>query len=126
MLQLLYLALLLLTVAGLIVLQIFLSKKKSLFPGLVLPLLSLLLSIVMVCSMAAYAVHTVEERVNGVVTETQSLTQGNSLLPAGGAVAVFFMGNLPTLLFLGIYLSCHPRKRDQQQEELDRMHIQDL
>lgn len=48
------LLLLLLLLAGGIVLQIFLSKRESKWPGLVLPIVTFLWSLVMVLSVAAY------------------------------------------------------------------------
>lgn len=124
--QLFYLVMLALVAAGVIALQIFLSKQKHLLPGLVLPFISFLFSVVMVCSMAAYTRHTVQQRVNGVVISTQSQAAGNASHRPGGPLAVFLVGNLPTLILLGIDWGCHPRTRHRRREELDRMHIQDL
>ncbi len=124
--QLFYLVILALVAAGVIALQVFLSKQRHLLPGLVLPFVSFILSVVMVCSLAAYTSHTVQESVNGIVTSTQNQASSNTSTGLGGPLAIFLVGNLPTLILLGIDWGCHPRTRQRRRDELDRMHIQDL
>lgn len=90
---------------GLIFLQIFLSKRESRWPGLVLPGLMFLSSLVYPLNMTA---------------------------PVGGVdvgfvlsmVLVMLFANIPTLIFLAIYAACRERVRRKQQ--LNRMDIQDL
>ena len=90
---------------GAVVLQIFLSRRESPWPGLVLPGVSLLLSLIPLLNVAALP---------GASTG-DILT---ALLP------VFVLYNLPTLILLAIYFAC--RAKFQRKREMDRMNAQDL
>ena len=87
---------------GLVVLQVFLSKRESKWPGLVLPLLSFLYSLVMALSAVAY----------------------NGGIPWGPILASLILGNIPTVILLAIYFAC--REKFRKRSELDKMHINDL
>lgn len=95
----------LLFIAGVIVLQIFLSKRESKWPGLVLPIIAFLFGLLYPLNMAA---------------------------PAGGVTAgfifqmilVWLLGNVPTIILLAIYFGCRGKQRRNKQ--LDKMNIQDL
>ena len=87
---------------GGVFLQIFLSKRESRWPGLILPLLSFLYSLLMVCSAVAY----------------------NGGIPWGAILASLVLGNIPTVILLAIYFAC--REKFRKRSELDRMHINDL
>ena len=87
---------------GLVVLQVFLSKRESKWPGLILPLLSFLYSLLMVCSAVAY----------------------NGGIPWGAILASLVLGNIPTVILLAIYAAC--RERFRKRSELDKMNIKDL
>ena len=87
---------------GLVVLQVFLSKRESKWPGLILPLLSFLYSLVMALSAVAY----------------------NGGIPWGPILASLILGNIPTVILLAIYFAC--REKFRKQSELDKMHINDL
>ena len=89
-------------VVGGILLQIFLSKRERKWPGLVLPLLSLLYSLLMACSAVAY----------------------NGGIPWGAILASLVLGNIPTVILLAIYAAC--RDRFRKRSELDKMNIKDL
>lgn len=89
-------------VVGGILLQIFLSKREGKWPGLILPLLSFLYSLVMVCSAVAY----------------------NGGIPWGPILASLILGNIPTVMLLAIYFAC--REKYCKRSELDKMHINDL
>lgn len=94
--------LLLLLLAGGIVLQIFLSKRESKWPGLVLPMVTFLWSLVMVLNVAA-----------------DSLAQAVSAI-----LMVLILGNIPTAVLLAIYFACREKRR--KRAELDKMNLSDL
>ena len=87
---------------GAVLLQIFLSKREGRWPGLILPLLSFLYSLLMACSAVAYE--------GGV--------------PWGAVLASLVLGNIPTVLLLATYAAC--RERPRKRSELDTMNIEDL
>ena len=85
---------------GSIVLQVFLSRRESPWPGLVLPGLSLLLSLIPLLNVA--------------------------VLPGSGAgnvltalLLVFLLYNIPTLVLLVIYFACRGKYR--RRGETDKM-----
>ena len=100
------LLLLLVLLAGGVLLQIFLSRRRSRWPGLVLPGLTFLYSILMVLSVAAY----------GMV--------GESGFPWGPVLYSLILGNLPTLVLLAIYWAA--RERYRTRDQMDKMKIDDL
>ena len=87
---------------GGVFLQIFLSKRESRWPGLILPLLSFLYSLLMACSAVAY----------------------HGGIPWGAILASLVLGNIPTVILLAIYAAC--RDRFRKRSELDKMNIKDL
>ena len=87
---------------GGVFLQIYLSKRESKWPGLLLPLLSFLYSLLMACSAVAY----------------------NGGIPWGPILASLILGNIPTVILLAIYAAC--RERFRKRSELDKMNIKDL
>ena len=89
-------------VAGGILLQIFLSKRESRWPGLILPLLPFLYSLLMACSAVAYSEKTIW----------------------GPILASLILGNIPTVILLAIYAACREKRR--KRGELDKMQIKDL
>ena len=93
---------LLVFVVGGVLLQIFLSRREARWPGLILPLLTFLYSLVMVCSVAVY--------------------EGG--IPWGAVLASLILGNIPTLILLAIYAAC--REKHRRRSEMDRMNIADL
>ena len=89
-------------VVGGILMQIFLSKRERKWPGLVLPLLSLLYSLLMACSAVAYS----EKIIWGPILTS------------------LILGNIPTVILLAIYAACREKRR--KRGELDKMQIKDL
>ena len=89
-------------VVGGILLQIFLSKRERKWPGLVLPLLSLLYSLLMACSAVAYS----EKIIWGPILTS------------------LILGNIPTVILLAIYAACREKRR--KRGGLDKMQIKDL
>ena len=93
---------LLVFVVGGVLLQIFLSRREARWPGLILPLLTFLYSLVMALSAVAYA--------GGI--------------PWGPILASLLLGNIPTVILLAIYAAC--REKGRKKKAVDRMNIQDL
>ena len=93
----------LLLLVGGVLLQIFLSKRESLWPGLVLPLLTFLCSLLGPLNVA----------------DTGSVSQ-NVLLVAVTLLA----GNIPTLVLLAIYWAA--REKHRVRDQMEKMGKQDL
>ena len=93
---------LLVLLVGIVLLQIFLSKREGRWPGLILPLLTFLYSLLMACSAVAY----------------------NGEIPWGAILASLILGNIPTVILLAIYAAC--REKFHKRSELDKMQIKDL
>lgn len=122
---------LLLPVALVVVLQVWLCKKSKKL-GLILPILSFLLSLVLVLSVASL------QRVGGGANVLVTDEQGNVVreeytefepepITAGdvGAIAgVFLVGNIPTVVFGGIWL--YYKNRRDFRDDLKKMKIEDL
>ena len=87
---------------GVPVLQVFLSRRENQWLGLLLPLLTFLKSLVMVCSVTAYE--------GGV--------------PWGPILASLISGNIPTAVLLVIYFAC--REKFRRRSEVDKTRIEDL
>lgn len=90
---------------GVILLQLFLSKKKSKWFGLILPAITFIYSLLMVLSIAIF---------NG-------MTGGEIFLLIA---STFLISNIPTMVLLGIYFGC--REKMKIRSQLDKMNIQDL
>lgn len=97
------LLLLLLVLAGGVLLQIFLSRRESRWPGLVLPLLAFLNALLLPLN----------------VMDTGSVSQ-NVLLVAVTLLA----GNIPTLVLLAIYWAAREKRRVKDQ--IEKMGKQDI
>ena len=85
---------------AIIALQLFLSLRAARWPGLLIPALCFLFSLVLTLSAIGWQ----------------------------AAVAVLLLGNIPTLIHLAIYAACrsHRNRQDRAQREMDRMRAQDL
>ena len=87
---------------GVILLQIYLSKREGKWPGLVLPIISFFISFIYPLNMAIPSV--------------------------GGFIFALILGwliaNIPTIILLAIYFACRGKQRRNKQ--LDKMNIQDL
>lgn len=94
---------LLAALVGGIFLQIFLSRRESRWPWLVLPLLTFLLSLLNVLNIA----------------DTGSVSE-NVLL----VLVTVLIGNIPTLVLLAIYWAAREKRRIRAQ--MDKMNIDDL
>lgn len=95
----------LLLIAGIIVLQIFLSGSKRKWPGLIIPVLSFIYSLIGVLGIAAFGAASAGE--------------------VGGMIAiVLLLMNIPTAVLIAIYFVVRERKR--KNKEIDKMNIKDL
>lgn len=92
-------------IAGVIALQIFLSKSESKWLGLVLPIIAFLFSLLDPLNMAAPS----EGVRAGFIVQM---------------IIVWLLGNIPTIVFLAIYFGCRGKQRRNKQ--LNKMNIQDL
>lgn len=89
---------------GAIALQVFLSKRQSKFLGLILPIFSVLNSLIIVLNIAGDA-----------ITKTQILI---------ALVSAFLIGNIPTIILMVIYFGV--REKMKIESELDKTRIKDL
>lgn len=95
----------LILLVGIIMLQIFLSKRESKWPGLVLPMISFLFGLLYPLNMMA---------------PPEGVTAGFVVQ----MIIVWLIGNIPTFVLLAIYFGCRDKYRKNKQ--LDKMNIQDL
>ncbi len=134
--------------AGLIVLQVKLSRKEAAMPGLILPIVSFLLALLCSILPALFMYNT-----TAFVSETQSIgyydDEGNFVVESESVdyyenmeeyeayeesatigiaiIPVLGMSIVPCIVFLIIYFACHPsRKKRAKQSELTKMSINDL
>ena len=89
---------------GAIALQVFLSKRQSKFLGVILPIFSVLNSLIIVLNIAGDA-----------ITKTQILI---------ALVSAFLIGNIPTIILMVIYFGV--REKMKIESELDKTRIKDL
>ena len=94
-----------LVIAGIVCLQIFLSKREKKWPGLVLPVVAFLFGLLYPLNM---------------VVPSEGINVGFIIQ----MIIVWLMGNIPTIILLAIYFGCRGKQRRNKQ--LDKMNIQDL
>ena len=92
-------------VAGGIVGQVFLSKSASRIPGLILPFISMVLSLF--------------TTLNVVI-----LPDASGLSATGQVLGVFLLCNIPTAVLLAIYFAV--RSKVKKNSEVSRMKLKDL
>lgn len=90
---------------GCVLLQIFLSKKESKWFGLILPAITFVFALVPLFNIA----------VNVGMEKSELFIQ---------FIGGLLIGNIPTIVLLGIYFGCREKKRARSQ--LEKMNIQDL
>ena len=119
----------LLPIALVILLQVWLCKRGK-WPGLILPGLSLAVSLLLVLSLSAFtyvgsgALQVTDEHGHTVYEEhhqPQMQIQNGSLTRVG---MLFVISNIPTAILGGIWL--HYKKGRSWKEDLHKMNIQDL
>lgn len=100
---------LVLIIAGIVWLQVFLSKKENKWLGLLLPLMCVLISLSAALGLAYFA----------PVESTQS--NGSMIFTA---VYVFVLFNIPTAILIAIYAG--NRNKRKKNSEIEIMRIKDL
>jgi uncharacterized membrane protein YoaK (UPF0700 family) len=117
--------------AGVIMLQIFLSKKENKWLGLILPFISLAISIVAVLGIGSFTttgtVQIIRDSTGAIIqqeeVETINRTQETASLGLT-VVSTFLLFNIPTIVLLAIYFGC--REKQRQRKSLEKMQAQDL
>jgi cytochrome bd-type quinol oxidase subunit 2 len=90
---------------GPIILQIFLSKRENKWLGLILPIVNVIFSIIFYLNMAVLREQSITEKIMQFIM-------------------VFLISNIPTIIFIAIYLAC--REKFKKKKEIERMNIHDL
>lgn len=113
---------------GIIFLQIFLSKRDGKWYGLILPAISLIVSLLLVISIVAYtnigiATHS-ESNEEGITSfEIEDTTPAFGSV-VGQVVVTFLLSNILTAVLIAIYAAC--REKRKRRIEIEKMQIQDL
>ena len=121
-------------IAGIIVLQIFLSKKSNPWLGLVLPFICLCFSIIVALGCVSFSAVTtgyqemIVEGEDGIeVVERKEIKQeGENTFWEGTVIVVitFVFYNIPTVILLVIYFAV--REKGKSDKALKKMKVQDL
>lgn len=123
----------LLFLAGIVLLQIFLSKKRNKWLGLVIPLICFIFSIMSVITLPMFTITSIStiktETSDGLIIKEETQFDDNIEKPSIGqilamTIPVFLISNIPTIIFLAIYFAC--REKIKTNKELEKMSIQDL
>ena len=118
--------------AGVLALEFWLSRRKSPVPGLILPVLSLVLSLLLVLGNVAFrsmtstggALVTVNEE-TGAVVQQEVVTSSEPVDVDFVSLAMLLLvGNIPTFALLGTYFIGRDKLR--RDKLLEKMNIQDL
>lgn len=118
---------------GIIALEVWLSRRKSRWPGLIMPAITFVVSLflalgVMLFSVggAATEVQVVDEETGEVVYQEQTVEteQDWTLGDAAQLGLVLLVGNIPTFVLLGAYYI--GREKIRREKLLEKMNIQDL
>ncbi len=118
---------------GIIALEVWLSRRKSRWPGLIMPAITFMVSLflalgVMLFSVggAATEVQVVDEETGEVVYQEQTVEteQDWTLGDAAQLGLVLLVGNIPTFVLLGAYYI--GREKLRREKMLEKMNIQDL
>ncbi len=119
---------LLLPVALLVVLQVWLCRRSRKL-GLILPILTLLLSLMLVLSFTALqrmggGSMVVTDGQGNVLQEEYTQPEPITLGDVGAVAGVFLVSNIPTVVFGGIWL--YYKNRRDFKDDLKKMKIEDL
>ncbi|WP_313339682.1 hypothetical protein [Sedimentibacter sp.] len=121
----------LLFLVGIVLLQIFLSKKRNKWLGLVIPLICFIFSLISVLSIPMYTTLSTTIRTetdSGVLIEEVQVEDSIEKPSIGKMLAmttpVFLVSNIPTIILLAIYFAC--RENIKRKSELEKMNVQDL
>ena len=118
---------------GIIALEVWLSRRKSRWPGLILPAVTLVLSLLMVLGFAAFSrggataeMQVIDQETGEIVYQEQTVeTEPDwTLGDAAQLGVVLLVGNIPTFVLLGTYYIGREKLRREKMHE--KMNIQDL
>jgi len=113
-------------IVGMIILQIFLSKRENKWAGLILPIISFSISLLALLGAVMYLPATVTEFsfVNGELVEQTVTPFVPTSTIISTAIFTFLVFNIPTVINLIIYAVC--RDKYSKKRDLEKMRIQDL
>lgn len=118
---------------GIIALEVWLSRRKSRWPGLILPAVTLVLSLLMVLGFAAFSrggataeMQVIDQETGEIVYQEQTVeTEPDwTLGDAAQLGVVLLVGNIPTFVLLGTYYI--GREKLRREKMIEKMNIQDL
>ena len=118
---------------GIIALEVWLSRRKCRWPGLILPAVTLVLSLLMVLGFAAFSrggataeMQVIDQETGEIVYQEQTVeTEPDwTLGDAAQLGVVLLVGNIPTFVLLGTYYI--GREKLRREKMLEKMNIQDL
>ncbi len=113
---------------GIILLQIFLSKRNGKLFGLILPVISFMVSLFIIIGMVAYTsigITSYSHSENGRIVEHEiEDTRSDFGSVLGQVIVIFLLYNIPTVVLITIYAACRENKK--QRLEIEKMQIQDL
>lgn len=119
---------------GFVALQVWLSRRKAWWPGLVMPVLSFLMALLIVVgnfvflsqSSTVSGTRVVDEQTSAVVYQAQQVQQAHDWTVGDTAQlgVLLLVGNIPTIVLLGVYYV--GREKLRQENLLKKMNIQDL
>lgn len=120
----------LIIIIGIVLLQIFFSKKQNKWLGFILPIIFFLFSLIGVLGIPMYSTFTLSEQTvmeNGEIVNNVVSSQTNKADMASVIVSmvyIFILLNIPTVILMAIYFAC--REKIKNNKEIDKMNIQDL
>ena len=127
----------LLFLAGSIWVQIFLSKKRNKWLGLIIPIICFMLSIMAVFSLSIFGllvntntgnastgIISVTETIDGIAVTDNTIALPSMISILVAVIPTFLIFNIPTIIFLAIYFAC--REKLKLRNELNKMNVQDL
>ena len=115
---------------GIIALQIFLSKRRNKWLGLILPFVCVVFSIIVLLGMANFSSSTTTEQTfseSGQIVETITYSEvDKNGFPSmmSMSVSVLLLCNIPAVIFLTIHAAC--REKMKRKKELEKMNMYDL
>ena len=119
--------------AGIIALEVWLSRRKSRWPGLIMPIISFALSLLLVFGFVAFSAVSatselqVTDAETGEIIHQEQRVEEVSYWTLGDTVQLgilLLVGNIPTFVLLGTYYI--GREKLRRDKLLEKMHIQDL
>lgn len=103
-----------------IFMQVKLSRNKNKYLGLIMPILSFLLSLFIIFGMTAVIFFATTSS-DGVIQSTEEIRTSSSYI---GLFFWFLIANIPTAILGGIYLG--ERNKISVKKSIDKMRIEDL